>query len=69
MGTVALVDAVGGLYADVDGLPMQVGLQREREMRLVDEAVNLLRQEYPQLRATSFSVESETRVLLWVERI
>ena len=64
-----LQHSVGGLLAIVEELPMQVGLSREREMKLLDLAIAALSERYPQLRVKAFSIESETRVHLWVEHI
>lgn len=67
--TITLVHSVSGLLAEVDNLPMQTGPIYARHNRLIEAAAEALAEKYPQLIVTGHSVDSETRVVLWVENV
>ena len=67
--TITLVHSVSGLLAEVDHLPMQTGPIYVRNHRLIEAAIEALAEKYPQLIIKGQSVDSETRVVLWVENV
>ena len=67
--TINLVHSTSGLLAEVDNLPMQSGPIYARNNRLIEAAIEALGEKYPQLIVRGQSVDSETRVVLWVEAL
>ena len=67
--TITLVHAVSGILAEVTDLPVQGGPIYVRNLRLIERACEALGEKYPQFRVVGQSVESETSVILHVERL
>lgn len=67
--TITLVHSVGGLLADVEGLPLQVGAPWVRQARLEELAVAAVKARYPELVPVTTSYEAEDRVWVYLERV
>lgn len=67
--TITLIQAVCGLVAEVDGLPVQVGPEYVRQARNSELAAAALRERYPELVVRSATIQSETSVLLLLEQV
>ena len=67
--TIHLIHSVGGLMAEVEGLPVQAGPEYVRVARNRELATEALHARYPQLVIRSASAQGETGYALWCESV
>lgn len=67
--TITLIQAVGGLTAEINGLPVQIGPDYVRQHRNYELAAEALRAKYPQFVIRGSWVQGETSYVFLVERL